>query len=301
MPYRDDLPSCFSSAPLGSDFNDLHAFYQTPKGSESGSSPSGKSWVTECSDFLRNPSQLASVRKDTELRPLFKKAPLEQLQRAKPQPARQRTAQACDKCRERKTKCSGHRPICLRCTARGLTCEYSVRETKIRVPARTRNNVVREGTPQFEYADNIMPTPAYRSRLGGGRTNAFAPSSHPYSRPQTEFETKELDQDESPIPSPSPLPLRLPISYTSRSIYPMPVSYNQASFGTGLSSAVLDAPLPYNSPTYILRNGQASHQPSYPSRICATQAEYSGAPHTGSAALPVQISVCRQADFEMPR
>lgn len=69
---------------------------------------------------------------------------------------RQRTAQACDKCRERKTKvcanifcilyvrrywrylglqCSGHRPVCLRCTARGLACEYS---TRLRLPTRTR-------------------------------------------------------------------------------------------------------------------------------------------------------------------
>ncbi|KIM49356.1 hypothetical protein M413DRAFT_21596 [Hebeloma cylindrosporum] len=46
------------------------------------------------------------------------------------QPVRQRTAQACDKCRERKTKCSGHRPVCNRCTNRGLNCEYSAREMR---------------------------------------------------------------------------------------------------------------------------------------------------------------------------
>ncbi|KLO12922.1 hypothetical protein SCHPADRAFT_390867 [Schizopora paradoxa] len=36
----------------------------------------------------------------------------------------QRTGQACEKCRERKAKCSGSRPSCARCLARGHTCEY---------------------------------------------------------------------------------------------------------------------------------------------------------------------------------
>ncbi|KAH7915304.1 hypothetical protein BJ138DRAFT_1109830 [Hygrophoropsis aurantiaca] len=39
--------------------------------------------------------------------------------------ARQRTSQACEKCRERKTKCSGDRPVCQRCASRGLLCEYA--------------------------------------------------------------------------------------------------------------------------------------------------------------------------------
>lgn len=51
---------------------------------------------------------------------------------------RQRTAQACDKCRERKTKCSGEKPVCQRCTSRGLICEYSYREPRVRGPARAR-------------------------------------------------------------------------------------------------------------------------------------------------------------------
>ncbi|KAF8521767.1 hypothetical protein BU17DRAFT_64753 [Hysterangium stoloniferum] len=38
---------------------------------------------------------------------------------------RQRTSQACDKCRERKAKCSGSRPSCTRCTDKGLSCFYS--------------------------------------------------------------------------------------------------------------------------------------------------------------------------------
>ncbi|KAM6493618.1 hypothetical protein JOM56_009979 [Amanita muscaria] len=52
--------------------------------------------------------------------------------------SRQRTPQACDKCRERKTKCSGDRPVCKRCTARGLICTYSCREPRSRGPSRPR-------------------------------------------------------------------------------------------------------------------------------------------------------------------
>ncbi|TFY76382.1 hypothetical protein EWM64_g7633 [Hericium alpestre] len=40
--------------------------------------------------------------------------------------SRQRTFQACDKCRDRKTKCSGAKPVCERCVARGLICHYTV-------------------------------------------------------------------------------------------------------------------------------------------------------------------------------
>ncbi|KAH9848966.1 hypothetical protein C2E23DRAFT_897198 [Lenzites betulinus] len=39
-----------------------------------------------------------------------------------------RTQKACDKCRHRKAKCSGDRPTCGRCAARGYTCEYAPEE-----------------------------------------------------------------------------------------------------------------------------------------------------------------------------
>ncbi|KAJ6490681.1 hypothetical protein C8R47DRAFT_456323 [Mycena vitilis] len=52
----------------------------------------------------------------------------------------QRAAQACDKCRERKTKCSGDHPVCKRCTARGLICHYyGGARTRGSTKARLRN------------------------------------------------------------------------------------------------------------------------------------------------------------------
>lgn len=46
---------------------------------------------------------------------------------------RLRTAQACEKCRIRKAKCSGEQPNCKRCLSRGLICEYAP-ERKMRGP-----------------------------------------------------------------------------------------------------------------------------------------------------------------------
>ncbi|KAH7343284.1 hypothetical protein B0J17DRAFT_764496 [Rhizoctonia solani] len=49
---------------------------------------------------------------------------------------RQRTNQACEKCRERKAKCNGARPTCQRCSARGHICEYA-KERRMRGPNKT--------------------------------------------------------------------------------------------------------------------------------------------------------------------
>ncbi|TCD71030.1 hypothetical protein EIP91_000529 [Steccherinum ochraceum] len=49
---------------------------------------------------------------------------------------KRRTSQACKMCRERKAKCSGDRPSCARCVARGYICQY-LPETKKIKPART--------------------------------------------------------------------------------------------------------------------------------------------------------------------
>ncbi|KAJ7075460.1 hypothetical protein B0H15DRAFT_1010606 [Mycena belliarum] len=50
-----------------------------------------------------------------------------------PEHPRLRTAQACVKCRTRKSKCSGDHPACARCLARGLVCEYA-KECRVRGP-----------------------------------------------------------------------------------------------------------------------------------------------------------------------
>ncbi|KAH9950306.1 hypothetical protein B0H21DRAFT_566391 [Amylocystis lapponica] len=50
---------------------------------------------------------------------------------------RSRTPQACDWCRNRKTKCSGARPSCERCVSRGLPCVYAMDQSISRVRVRS--------------------------------------------------------------------------------------------------------------------------------------------------------------------
>jgi Fungal Zn(2)-Cys(6) binuclear cluster domain len=95
--------------------------------------------------------------------------------------SRQRTNQACEKCRDRKTKvcifhildyqneadiqlkCSGGRPTCTRCQTRGLVCEYAT-QNRVRGLARAR----RRNMPPTESPTSVPPSRA-----------AFA--SHPYA------------------------------------------------------------------------------------------------------------------------
>ncbi|KAF8910736.1 hypothetical protein CPB85DRAFT_676958 [Mucidula mucida] len=75
---------------------------------------------TPSDDFFNNPAQIAFC--NTSMR--------------------QRTQQACDKCRERKTKCSGEKPVCKRCSTRGLICQYSARESRPRGSVHSLRNSV---------------------------------------------------------------------------------------------------------------------------------------------------------------
>ncbi|EJD02220.1 uncharacterized protein FOMMEDRAFT_157433 [Fomitiporia mediterranea MF3/22] len=74
--------------------------------------------------------------------------------RTSDQVARQRTAQACEKCRDRKTKCSGTRPTCKRCADRGLKCVWAP-DTRLKGPSNKPNQT------KLESGDNTGgPLPA---------------------------------------------------------------------------------------------------------------------------------------------
>ncbi|KAI5918133.1 hypothetical protein F4810DRAFT_693435 [Camillea tinctor] len=49
--------------------------------------------------------------------------------------ARIRTSAACDQCRDKKSKCSGHQPQCQRCAQRNLPCQYSMRRSRPAAPS----------------------------------------------------------------------------------------------------------------------------------------------------------------------
>ncbi|KDQ10586.1 hypothetical protein BOTBODRAFT_68514 [Botryobasidium botryosum FD-172 SS1] len=73
---------------------------------------------------------------------------------------RQRTVQACEKCRERKAKCNGARPCCMRCASRGLPCVYP-KERRMRGPNKNRSGVATKAssesvkTPSKKNADIV--------------------------------------------------------------------------------------------------------------------------------------------------
>ncbi|KAF8527044.1 hypothetical protein JB92DRAFT_997753 [Gautieria morchelliformis] len=80
--------------------------------------------------------------------------------------ARQRTKQACEKCRDRKTKCSGGRP-CDRCQTRGLLCEYDTQH-RVRGPAKARKRT----SPSLD-----TPMSASRNRALFSHYRPYAPAT----------------------------------------------------------------------------------------------------------------------------
>ncbi|TCD66357.1 hypothetical protein EIP91_001463 [Steccherinum ochraceum] len=98
--------------------------------------PSGGSWsVPQQQEEPRIPEPQPSWTMSGSLDPItgiFQRAP---------EHPRVRTAQACEKCRARKAKCSGEHPTCQRCRVRGLTCEYAP-ERKMRGPNKVKRRSV---------------------------------------------------------------------------------------------------------------------------------------------------------------
>lgn len=79
--------------------------------------------------------------------------------------ALQRSDQACDPCRERKTKCSGGHPTCKRCLSRGLLCHYSApknvsaKAAKTRSRAKTTTSAPKQRRNEFQAAAYVTPAP----------------------------------------------------------------------------------------------------------------------------------------------
>ncbi|KIY70882.1 hypothetical protein CYLTODRAFT_487766 [Cylindrobasidium torrendii FP15055 ss-10] len=75
-----------------------------------------------------------------------------------PDHPRLRTAQACEKCRVRKAKCSGEHPSCKRCTTRGLVCEYA-KEGRVRGPNKSKKpSVTRPNSDESVFSGGTSKT-----------------------------------------------------------------------------------------------------------------------------------------------
>ncbi|KAI9450047.1 hypothetical protein BJY52DRAFT_1358207 [Lactarius psammicola] len=84
-----------------------------------------------------------------------------------------RTAQACEKCRARKAKCSGEHPSCQRCLTRGLVCAYAP-ERRMRGPNKPK-------PPHSPLPDGSQPASAAGQKT---RKRASTMPSAPHRSPQ---------------------------------------------------------------------------------------------------------------------
>ncbi|TDL24940.1 hypothetical protein BD410DRAFT_785684 [Rickenella mellea] len=112
---------------------------------------------------------------------------------------RQRTSQACEKCRERKTKCSGTRPVCKRCSDRGLCCVYAS-DSKSRGLQRSKQR-------SAEVIKVEDPTTFNISRPRSVPSNVESPRHPPARASSTSLEVPGMLY---PSTKPQPLMLRWP-------------------------------------------------------------------------------------------
>ena len=191
-------------------------------------------------------------------------------------PTRQRTAQACNKCRERKTKvsviyssslsllivqCSGHRPVCTRCTHRGLVCEYSQRESRRPKSAPTQSLVTRQPAAPQPKRWHASPSPYTLRPAADSPRPTTTPSELDYAlQPQRtpSYTDRYVQQSYSmPIVRNDPIydpdqSLFWPSTSDQQSTYPMP-------------SFALDMSTSYDySNGYDVRVASASSQQHYP-------------------------------------
>ncbi|KAH7923363.1 hypothetical protein BV22DRAFT_1196742 [Leucogyrophana mollusca] len=92
-----------------------------------------------------------------------------------PEHPRLRTAQACEKCRVRKAKCTGEHPACQRCRTRGLMCQYAP-EGRIRGPNKPKIKPILPDTgSDSEYSENSVgkeDVKERRTRARGASTSS---------------------------------------------------------------------------------------------------------------------------------
>ncbi|KAF4566161.1 hypothetical protein EYR40_002025 [Pleurotus pulmonarius] len=92
-----------------------------------------------------------------------------------PEHPRLRTAQACEKCRTRKAKCSGEHPACQRCITRGLVCEYA-KEGRVRGPNRVKSKSSVSSVSDSRRASLAIEDSGRKSEPSNGASSA-PPSS----------------------------------------------------------------------------------------------------------------------------
>ncbi|KAI0075705.1 hypothetical protein K474DRAFT_1366548 [Panus rudis PR-1116 ss-1] len=154
-----------------------------------------------------------------------------------PEHPRIRTAQACEKCRVRKAKCSGEKTGCERCRKRGLICEYG--ERRMRGP----NKVKRRGV--VEAASGI-------TRRASTISSSSGSDSHPTRERSHSVSVAHLARSRAPPLNPSPLGSR-PASRPE-------LSMSNAASPCGSSSSDLDQDHRSPAPSMSSVSSQESYE-----------------------------------------
>ncbi|KAF9261431.1 hypothetical protein L218DRAFT_1078649 [Marasmius fiardii PR-910] len=165
--------------------------------------------------------------------------------------ARCRTAVACDKCRERKTKCSGEKPVCGRCSSRGLICIYASREltTKRRPHTQTPDLISRHA---FRENGSRDMAPAI--------TNNTISSGQFYPLPPSPSVSKQFSASSYP-PASSADDLRRRVCHA----YPTACSPSVGSFIGGADhDNIVSSLAPMQQPTSYYKYVDAAPENEYP-------------------------------------
>ncbi|KAG8863080.1 hypothetical protein FRB96_009260 [Tulasnella sp. 330] len=153
---------------------------------------------------------------------------------------RQRTNQACEKCRDRKAKCNGGRPTCARCALRGLVCEYA-KQRRMRGPnrggasnsssehQRTSSSPASNGPPSILISNG--PGDSRSERPRGGRVGTPPVATRPHS-----LKSARSGIARATHPSPLTLNIPLPIHRTIHVAQSFPDLHSETSRASDISS-----------------------------------------------------------------
>ncbi|EED85773.1 predicted protein [Postia placenta Mad-698-R] len=155
-----------------------------------------------------------------------------------PDHPRLRTAQACEKCRIRKAKCSGEHPSCQRCRSRGLLCEYAP-ERRMRGPNKKKRG-------ELSTAEHGSSTPDTDRRNSVASSSSSSEADHAYRFPPIAASSSPVSV--SPVASvpspPSALELLQPHSLPAE----QPRVPSPLRFSTSATADASGPTIPYTSP-----------------------------------------------------
>jgi Fungal Zn(2)-Cys(6) binuclear cluster domain len=197
--------------------------------------------------------------------------------------ARDRIIKACDGCRLRKTKCTGEKPNCLRCTDRGIDCVYSA--PRIRGPTKYQL-WLRKQKALLEAKQNPPPPPVIRLSDLPPHLIAFDPrikayqeeQQRPASCPSEELDTLDQNilqqQEENPVRRTA---FALPSNIVS--LTPMP---NTASAPSSVQTQNVRQPQqvpPQSHPPLALPSNPARSLPGSSSEVTVSSSHGHQAPY----------------------